>query len=113
MRDALNWYWVSKKSYKQNVEGYGEKPEFWPRVAKTPLKTRMAQSGPKFWSPIIKAVKILLTNFFLGHSVRKMFGRIKWIDQEDEQGGRWGLLPRNGNGGRGNIARGGEAVKMD
>ena len=45
--------------------------------------------------------------------MRKMFGRIKWIDQEDEQGGRWGLLPRNGNGGRGNIARGGGAVKMD
>ena len=78
---------VPKKSCEQNFEGYVERPEFWPGVAQTPLKTWMAQSGPKFWSPIIKAVKILLATSFLGHPVRKMFGRIKWIDQEDEREG--------------------------
>ena len=63
---------VPKKSCEQNFEAYVERPEFWPRVAQT---------------PIIKAVKILLATSFLGHPVRKMFGRIKWIDQEDEREG--------------------------
>ena len=28
---------VPKNSCEQNFEGYGERPEFWPRVAQTPL----------------------------------------------------------------------------
>ena len=43
---------VPKKSCEQNFEAYVERPEFWPRVAQTPLKTWMAQnSGPPSSKP--------------------------------------------------------------